>query len=90
MNFQSFKIINCTEKFTNVIMAKKKDVNRTEQNPSVHTLLYSRGVTSISLNQPHWAYSVMESCPSVCLRHQVQFFLDLSLALKSHDQFQAS
>ena len=29
-------------------------------------------------------------CLFVCWRHQVQFFLGLSLALRSHDQFQAS
>ena len=29
-------------------------------------------------------------CSSVVLRHQVQFFLGLSLALRSHDQFRAT
>ena len=29
-------------------------------------------------------------CLSVCLRHLMQFFLGLSLAMRSHDQFQAS
>ena len=45
-----------------------------------------------SLNWPHWSDTVIElPCPCVCLfvclRHQVQFFLGLSLALRSHDQF---
>ena len=48
-----------------------------------------------SLNLPHHADSVIESqCPSVflfvCLHHQMQVFFGLSLALRSHDQFQAS
>ena len=48
-----------------------------------------------SLNRPHRADSVIElPCPSVwmsvCLRQGVQFFCGLSLALRSHDQFQAS
>ena len=32
----------------------------------------------------------MSVCLFVCLRHWVQFFRGLSLALRSHDQFQAS
>ena len=54
---------------------------------------------SFSLNWPQWADAVIESrCPSVCLsvclcvclRHRMQFFRGLSLALRSHDQFQAN
>ena len=53
-----------------------------------------------SLIRPYWADSVIDlSYPSVlfpsvclfvCLRHWVQLYLGLSLALRSHDQFQAS
>ena len=46
-----------------------------------------------SLNWPTWADSVIESpwlCGSLVVRHRMQFFLGLSLALTSHDQFQAS
>ena len=51
-----------------------------------------------SPTRPHWAELVIESpCPSVCLSVCAcvcavgcSFFLGLSLALRSHDQFQAS
>ena len=51
-----------------------------------------------SPTRPHWAELVIESpCPSVCLFVCVSvcaigcsFFRGLSLALRSHDQFQAS
>ena len=50
---------------------------------------------TFSLNRPHWVDSVIESpCPSVwmsvCPWYMCSFFLGLSLALRSHDQFQAS
>ena len=50
-------------------------------------------VFRFSLNQPTWPIQFLSRdirlsvCFSVCLRHWMHFFLGLSLAMRSHDQF---